>query len=422
MQIRYYLLENEQAGLDGMAAVYRAHLQAQGMPKADMSGSLPLYIELLGAVYKKTPVLGVPVMTVQPVTTYAAARRILEEVAKAGAERPVVRYNNWCTDQIKGRVLDEAAAERTLGGKRELTALLEETQATVYLDADFPYVSRWQMGYSKKGYAAKSISQVPTERYVYNVATTFPDERFGKKWLLSPFGMEKIGQSFLSSYRRLGNPYISLGQTSSLLYADFSNPAKTREDSRAALQALHESFRTQEMSLLVSCANEYAAIPAEHILDVPDDSSRYDMLDESVPFYQMVFHGSKYLGSPALNLAADPQTAFLRAVQGGALLHYYFTDPANRSNLEGTEFSGLYSTDSADWLETLTRQYTALLPFYRHTVGQTITHFSYLSPGVSLTRYANGAEAVVNLSSAAYTYRGTAVAAMDYAVWMGQEG
>ena len=421
MEVRYFLLEGDKASLGGMAEACRSYYRSIGMSQANLEGTPPVYLELLGAVYKKIPVAGIPVNSILPVTDFVATQGILTALQGAGIEREIVRYLNWNTDAIKGQICDSASPAGKLGGTGAYQKLMRQNPE-IYPDAELTFVSNWQIGYGKTGYAAKSIKNIPTELFEHNTATYFADTRFGAKWLLSTAKIGPVGSKYLQSYKKLNPANISMGSTASVLYSDFSVRSNTRDDTKLALAALYRQYRDAGLHLMVSGGNAYAAIYADHIVNAPVASSRYDMLDESVPFYQMVFHGSKMIGSENINLAADPQKAFLRAVETGSLLSYSFIDPQNRENLQGTVFDNLYSADWTFWAGKAAAQYKALRPFYEKTMAALITDYRYLADGVALTVYDNGAETVVNYSEASFSYRDETIEPGGYRFWLEKEG
>lgn len=420
IRVEYHFLNGEEADLAGMATVCRENLTAQGM-KA-YTGTYeqpPVYIDVLGSVFKEVPVVGIPTMSVLPVTTFENCADMLQDLSDGGLENMIVRYTNWSSDLIRGKISDSANAESKLGGKRALKNLLTNAPATIYLENDFTYVSQWQLGYGRNNYAAKSISNVPTVLHEHDIATFFEDERFGEKWLLSPFMLGKISDKYLASYQKWQNPYLSLNTAGELLYSDYSYARYTRQDSVSVMQDLCQTYAESGLQLMFTGSNSYVAQYAEHIVDVPVASSGYDIIDKSVPFYQMVFHGVKLLGSEAINNAADPQKALLRAVQGGLLLHYSFISPEGKANIQNTVYDHLYRSDYTLYLDEAAAQYTALKPLYDRIIDQVITDYRVLAENVTLTVYEDGTQVVVNFSDTAFDWDGTTVAANDYAYNLG---
>lgn len=419
LTVEYHLLDSDEGDIGDMASLYRRYLQSKGFLKnrVDDTGA-PVYIQVLGAVYKEVPVLGIPVMKEVAVTTYEQAGRMLEYFQDTPVERFVLKYSGWNRDAVQGKTVDNAAAVEALGSKKELRSLLENKKAAVYLDSDFSVVRKWQLGYGKKNYAAKSISNIPTALSVFNIATTFPDKNQGSYWLLSPWKLKEIGDKFLQSYQKLQNPNISLGDAGSLLYSDYSPENKTRDDAKENWAALMESCTAQGLSVLLSGGNAYAAVYADHLLDTPVSSSRCDVFDRDIPFYQMVFHGYIRLAGRAINHAQDTNTALLQTVQTGAYMQYCFLGSDGQDALSGTAYTSLYSTDYTVWKEQMISEYQRLAPLYRRVGGQEMQRFSYLTDKVTLTEYSDGTRVVVNFSDEPFVYNDEEVGAKDYAFWL----
>ena len=424
IQVQFYFLEDENASLSGMAKAYKQYLTLSGM-KGIEKGNMqpPVYIDVLGAVYKEMPVMGIPVTSVIPVTDFKACGVMLDYFSEKGLNQLIVKYSNWSSDLIRGKVSDSAVADRKLGGNSGLKRLLaDHSPGQIYLDSDFTYVSKWQFGYGKNGYASKSISNIPTIKFEHDIATFFSDGRFPQKWLLSPWKITQISKKYLILFKKHKNPFISMGNTASVLYSDFSKQSNTRDDSKSVLASLYKNYKKEGQTIMVSSGNSFTAVYADHILDAPVCSSNFDVIDESVPFYQMVFHGSKMIGSEAINIAADPKKALLRAVQGGAMLHYSFINAENHKYLDGTVYDCLYSADYKVWSGRVLEQYQSLKPLYEKIMYSGIIQFDTLASDVSRTVYDDGTEVVVNFSNKSFNYHGEVIEAFGYRYWLGQEG
>lgn len=115
MQVRYTLLDGEKASLGGMAETCRAYYESLGLLHSAIEGAPPVYIDLLGAVFKKVPVAGIPADSELPVTGFSEAAALLDGLRRAGLERPVVRYENWNSDARQGPRLRRRVAVRQAG-------------------------------------------------------------------------------------------------------------------------------------------------------------------------------------------------------------------------------------------------------------------------------------------------------------------
>lgn len=410
-----YHLWNTAVDLAEMAAVCRKAFQEEGFLKNKLTGKdIPLYLDVYGAVYKKMPVLGIPVMKEVAVTSYEDTYAMLDALQTDNMASLIVRYTDWNRDDVRGHVVDSAKSIGALGSKRELRNLLERQGSTVYLDSDLTQVNRWQWGYSKRKYATQSISHVPTVLSVFDIATTFSKKDKGNYWLLSPWKLEDISERFLKDFAKLETPNIGLSSIGKTLYSDYSISNYTREDAKQQWISVLADCEKAGYSLLLAGGNAYAALYAEHLVDVPVSSSQYDLFDRDVPFYQMVFHGYTTYAGTAINHTPDPAKALLHTIQSGSLLHYSFVGEDGSKVLENVVQDSLYSTDPEDWKEHIHSTYEGLLPLYRQIVGREICHFAYLTDDVTATTYVDGTVVVVNFSDRPYEYEGQTVKACDY--------
>ena len=73
-------------------------------------------------------------------------------------------------------------------------------------------------------------------------------------------------------------------------------------------------------------------------------SSRYKVLDEEIPFYQMVFRGYLPMTSPLINREAEPQQTFLKSLSLGVIPAYSIsaTYPDSLRDTDHTAFANAY--------------------------------------------------------------------------------
>ena len=82
--------------------------------------------------------------------------------------------------------------------------------------------------------------------------------------------------------------------------------------------------------------------------------------------------------------------------------------------LKNTEYSSLFSTHYADWLDTIGQTWSRLKPICEQWQGQRMSgHYSPVE-GVYVTAYENGLRTIVNYTDSPVTYEGTTVEARDF--------
>ena len=91
---------------------------------------------------------------------------------------------------------------------------------------------------------------------------------------------------------------------------------------------------------MINGSYDYAATLADVILNVPDGDSGYNVTDEAIPFYQIVYHGYKDYSAAPLNSAYSIRDDVLKSIEYGAL-PYFKVMYASGDKTKNTEYSYL---------------------------------------------------------------------------------
>ena len=168
-------------------------------------------------------------------------------------------------------------------------------------------------------------------------------------------------------------------------------------------------------NLLGSNANVYAWKHLSDVKDVPLDSNRTQLIDEVVPFYEMVLHGYRdYTGEP-VNLSSDVNTMILKSIEAGAGISFEWIYGDN-SLLKNTEFDSLYSVNFQDWKETAIRSWFRVNEALGDLRSFRIIGHEKPEAGVSCTVYEDGTRIIVNYNKYEVQYEGNTVKAQDFLV------
>jgi hypothetical protein len=184
-----------------------------------------------------------------------------------------------------------------------------------------------------------------------------------------------------------------------------------------ALQTLEEAYN---YGLQGDNANAYALGYVNNIVNVPMDSNHYRIIDEVVPFYEIVIRGyMNYAGAP-LNSSDDFEATLLKGVESGADIYFQWIYEDN-SKIVDTDFDYLYSVNYKNWLDKTIACYHRVNEVYQGLQGQTIKKHEKLQIGVYKTTYEKGCEIVVNYNEKPVTVNEVTVGAKDFAVVKGGE-
>ena len=418
LSVDYRPLMNNEAGYVGMAAAYRQYLiDEKGLKKAEGRPS-SVHLELLGGIEKKQSLLGIPVNRETAVTTYGQAQSILEDLYGQGLRDALMYYTGWSSDSIRQKPQVKAAASGALGGGKALSALTADAAErgyTLYLSIDLAQVKSWGGGYHRFGSAAKGISQAPIVRYFYDKATYFKNASVPPLYLTAPERQPAMLQDFLKKAARWNAPGVALETAGDMLYADFSDDQGVSRQKAAQMAArLAELCGQADKEVLLVGGNAYLTPGAGSVTDIPLDSSGYDVEDEAVPFYSLVFHGYAELSGTPINLADDPRALFLKEVETGGTPHFKLGKDGTA--LTNTRYDELFSIEYTDWRDTLLTYSRQIGPLLRKTAGQAITGHRLLVDGVTETAYENGITVIVNHTRQPVVWNGRTIGAQDFVI------
>lgn len=420
--VRYAFLHGEEADYTGMAHYYQDYLVEQGaFTKQEQSDEIPLYLNLIGAIEKTKSVFGIKYNATQSLTTYAQAVRIVEELEQAGVGGIKVQYQGWSRGGLHGTAPKAVKALSALNsGGVNLKEFLQKMSAKgiqVFHSAELQFVYDQCLGdgYTPSSDAPQYYDKSTVRTGEYLIPNGYQPERDIN--MISPYIVTSMAKTFLkkvSSYKLAG---ISVNSLATELYSDFSNEqyadrTMAAEYNAEAIKMLGESVNG---NVLANNANAYSFAWLSDIIEVPFDSNRAQIIDESIPFYAIVLHGYKDFAGPALNLADDYTTTVLQSIECGAGLSFQWIYESN-SLLKDTDFDYLYSVNYGVWKEDAIQTWKRVNDAVGSVQGQRILEHEKLATGVYATTYEDGTKVIVNYGNEAVTVAGTKVNAKDFAV------
>lgn len=411
IELLYYPIAKEGVDYVDVAECYRNYLVNEaGVTKKAEAGYAPMYVDLYGGVQKKKPILGIPVTLKTAVTDYEQAKEILTGLNGSGVDKMVVSYNNWTNDGIKNKIDTDAKPSGTLGGKKDFNSLVDYMNGN---DIEFYPVSDNRNFYSGNGYysftsTAVRVSGNYSRIVSYDRAYGIPDGFKKNMSLLSPSYFGEIMGDISENYPKSGLEGVSVADLTTALYGDYGKKAMSRCDT---MKQLVESYKKLDSSLengmLADSANAYALPYVSHITNVPLSSSRFDMFDEDIPFYQLVMHGIIPYSTTAVNGSADSETLLLMAAATGSNLSYDMLYEET-SLLKDTEFDIYYYANYQNWIETAAAEYRLIEPILSSVSDAVITGYVTENDGNNITTtYSNGNVISVDFEEKSIDFNGS---------------
>ncbi len=401
IELRYYPIEKEDADYVDIAERYRQYLlDEKGVTVKAQADSAPMYVDLYGGAQKKKPILGIPVTLKQAITKYGEAEKILTDLKNGGVDAMVVSYNNWTNDGIKNKVDTDAKPSWTLGGKGDFNEFRDFMSSNGY---EFYPTSDNRDFYSGNGYfsftsTAVRVSGSYSRIVSYDRAYGIPDGFKKNMSLLSPSYFMDVMGDIGKNYSKAGLSGVSLADLTTSLYGDYGKKDISRAAAMDLLTSGYESINSSlSGGILADSANAYVLPYVSHITNVPLTSSRFDIFDEDIPFYQIVMHGIIPYSTTAVNGDADSGTLLLMAAATGSNL-YYDMIYEETSTLKDTEYDTLFYANYEHWTDTAAAEYKLLAPMLKSVSGCTITGYDTKNDGKLITTtYSDGTVVKVDL-------------------------
>ena len=425
LTVRYAFLTDEHAGYAGLANYYRGRLIKEGkLTQKAAGGDIPFYYDVIGGVKQTAHFLGVRYQRVYPMTTFNKAAEMARTLQTLGVKNQVMNLQGW----FNGGFYHDAAGSihviNSLGGNKgleELNGVLENLGGAMYADVAFQNVTVISKHYSAglessryygSGYAAV-LGQVNPGTLRRTASLQYDETLYS---LLSPKFLPRYVNGFAGTVRRMGITGISLRDLGDELHADKRRTnVISRQQALDVVLSQFETLSNTGKKLMVSGGNDYALPYASHVVGAPIMDSKYFIVDETIPLYEMILHGCvDYTGLP-LNCAdsADPRSDLLRLIEYGASCRYIFTFE-DATQMKYTGLNRFYATTFSAWKDTAAEVYAFLnKALTAVSSALMVNHETYLS-GIVKVSYDNGVCIYINYGNAPISADGVMVPAQGY--------
>lgn len=421
VKVRYKFLKGEDADYAGMAAYYRSYLEKQGMTREKPRDNVPFFLEVVGAVDKVKSILGLPIKTAEVLTTYEQAIEIINALNDAGISEIILKYTGWANGGIDHSIPKSLKLMSKLGGSKgfkKLQSFLNEKGIEYFPELGFilNYRDKLFDSFIPMIHASRYITKEIASIYKYNLATNVQQRSLGTFYIISPTKIPSIVDGMIKSLKKLDVTGISLRDGAKNLNSDYKESRLVdRQQARVIVQQQIEKIHESGLSVMAEGGNAYALPYSDYILDIPEESNRFHLTDESIPFFQMVVRGYiTYAGTP-INLSSDYRKTFLKSVETGSGIYFCFIYEEN-SLVKESYFDNYYSTEYRLWMNEAKEYYKKANEALSDVQGQTIKNHEKLAEGIYKTTFEKGKEIVVNYTPRRVEIDGTTVEPLDFKV------
>lgn len=173
--------------------------------------------------------------------------------------------------------------------------------------------------------------------------------RKSEYYVMSPKYYDKeVVNNVIANLSEYGASAVDLRHLGNLLYSDYNE-----ENPLFRVQAMDlytkwlENYSSKFEEVTVYDANAFTVPFVDSILDISVDKSSHVLLDEEVPFIQLVYHGLLDYYSSPVNNQDNERFFLLRSIEYGSLMSYEVTKEKT-SELRYTYYNGLYRSEFDD--------------------------------------------------------------------------
>lgn len=425
LTVRYTFLEKENANYSGMARYFRERLEREGILKTvEQTDSIPFYMDLIGGVARTGYILGKQYDEVFPMTTFKEAGEIVEDLYNNNVSNLVMNYQGWFNSGYYHDAANKIKVVRKLGGKsglKTLTNKIESLGGRLYAEVSFQKVPFTSEGYkysveSSKYYGSGYVvtgGQVNPMTYFQGSSMGFVETKYN---LVSPKFLPRYVSKFADKVTKYNISGITLKDLGDILQSDKKRTEGiNREQAKLVVMDQFEKLSATNKNIMVNGGNFYSLTFSDDIINAPIGHNTFPIVDEEVPFYEMVIHGLvNYTGS-AINLldAYKKEDFVLRLIEYGASPHYTFTYK-DTSEMKYTGLNMLNSTKFSVWREDAIEVYKEVNEALKHVTNAKIIEHEIISDGLKKVTYDNGITFYMNQSNKDITYNGITLSAKSY--------
>ena len=410
--VRYYPLAAENATYADVAAAYRAQL---GL-KESIADAATQQLEMVASIPSIDTFLGVPYESVRVLTSYEQAAQTLRDFAAEGLNDLTLRYTGWSKQSVRGKMVTGLDLDNRLGGKKAFDGLrqaVKETGAEMVLAVDLIDIYEDGNGYWSLFAATDSVNSTAKQVPEFLQSTGYQDPE-GKPWyLLSP---DKVPEAARKLAENLSGQVdgVSLSMLGNTVYSSFGKTGISRTSAGMYWQQALETLSGKIQTLSAKTASAYAFPYIEQVDATPCASSRFEVTDMEIPFYQMVTHGAMVLYTEPANEDGNVRKALLRAIEYG-MYPSWRVIAGDTALLSGTDYASWHAASLDAWREEIKNTAAWMEPLGVYA-GMQMTGHEQVTATLSVTTYANGDMVLVNYGSEDAEHLGVTVPALGYAI------
>lgn len=414
INIHYEFLANDgsedgkPASYIGMAKAYREFLIEQGIltPMQTNAHRIPLRLDFVMSDAKRN-IVGFDDVVV---TTINDVEDIIHDIMDMGIRNINVGLMGFQKGGITLGRPDRIRYNREIGSKKEFIQVIERLKhdgIDVSLVQDFVTINEHRV--SLLGNATRHATNWYTRTFLYDpeapVNTVYyARAKKSKAWL----------NDFMKDMDDLPVSSFTIDGMQRILFTDYTGGLTTR---RSIITTYQEAFEKATSKYMINAKNPnmYSWRYIDRYLEAPVFSTQYIISTDTVPFLQMVLHGTMEVYAPYSNFSFYTDQDILRMIDYNVYPSFVLTkEPAYL--LMATNSSNYYSTEYTLYKNLIATIYERVDRALGQVMGSDWINRTVVENGVIVNTYSNGVEIVINYTDEPFTYKGITIGPVSYEV------
>lgn len=434
IDFRFYGADVVKDGYSGIAHAYRDLLvkRYNMEDKKDTTDDLVIDIDVLGSYNFKNNVFGIVYNDKETLTTYEELQKMITDIESKQFKNINIFYKGWRNTTLVNTSFKNIKAYSALGKLSKLAEIEDMEGVNVYPYINFGQINKYQESFGSYHYNTRNVIGEIITIYPYDLQSNVWNKKAQKINILSPRYYEAFAQSLADSFAgvfKIGKKNevltnISLDSLGSVLTGDYQ-----KNQEMFKINAVYEQIKALEVIKNAGITNinlykpyDYAFPYVSNAKEIPYESTHYEILNYSIPFYQLVVNGLFDYSGESINANSEEGVKYhiLRMLETGSNASFTFTYKGSEVLLK-TDYNQYYYTEYSLWLEEVAKVYNEISA--TGISGLRLVKHEFIKEGVTLVTYASedGAKQVqilINNTFSEYvdTVTGTSVLAMGYKV------
>ncbi|MBE6130357.1 MAG: hypothetical protein E7183_01345 [Erysipelotrichaceae bacterium] len=426
ISLSYHLLEQDQLNYSSVAKQYRDILiELYDIDNKDTTTNPVLDMDVIGSYSYTENFIGIPYTSKGTLTTIDQLNEMIKDFQSQGVNNINAFYLGWRNEALSNTSFEKIKLAKKLGSKAKFEALFvdDKDSVNVYPYVSFGELNSYQESFGKNHYTTHAVDGSVVSKQPYDLSSNVFDKTKEKIYILSPRYYVSFAEALADSYKETTNNYnyIAIDKMGSSLSGDYRKGKETFKTDAVKNQiaSLDTLMNSGINNITLYKPYEYAFKYVTNAKDIPYQTTKYEILDFSIPFYQLVVNGLFDYSGESFNANSEKGATehLMRMIETGSNMSFTFSYDSSEKLLQ-TDYNNYYYTLYTDWLETVKEVYEELdgLGIYN---GELVSHECISSNIFKVTYATPDGDVVIYLNYTRNNYvaaDGTKVPYKNYAV------